>query len=265
MKKLLILISFLAAFAAVPAYAACVDHGVFDKILKANVDKEGTVDYDSIRINKGGDLYEYISSIEAYSLKGCTQSERLAFWVNAYNAHVIRLVLARPALKMANEDLAMFDEKFDVGRINLSLNDIHHRILRSDPQRGGAIPEISISTPDARVAFALVNGSKGSPRLLNRAYQAGTIESDLQNGVNYFANSPRYLRMENGILKASYVLQWYEKDFISRGGVAGMLMAATDTALRKDAHTIDNALKTDFPEQTEFFYDWSLNKKKVGP
>src|SRR6185436_16964119 len=104
--------------------AACPQATTLDGVLKANVDKDGFVDYAGIRTNKGGDLYQYITMIETADLTGCSDSEKLAFWLNAYNAHMIRLILARPAMKNSNENPAMLDEKFKVQKRQMSLNDI---------------------------------------------------------------------------------------------------------------------------------------------
>lgn len=264
MKRTIFLIGMLALTSST-ASAVCVDHAMFDKILKANVNKEGAVDYDAIKINRGGDLYEYIAIIEDISVRPCTEPERIAFWVNAYNAHLIRLIMARPQLQNISDDPAMFDERFKLARMDLTLNMIFHRILRADPAKGGAVTGLSPPQFDPRLHFTISHGAVDSPRLLNRAYQPQAMEASLQANALAFANNPKHLRIENGILVVSTLLKDYAADFEIIGGAAPYLISLTDTALRKDAKQVDEALKNDFPDQTEFRFDWTLNSIKNKP
>src|SRR5258706_15570539 len=135
MKRLpIFLVGFFIIFSNIFAAApVAVNHTLWDKILKANVDGEGYVDYAGIRINKGGDLYEYITLLETVDVKSLPEEERLAFWINAYNTHAIRVILANTKMQKVDENLSMFDEKFKIAKLNLSLNQIEHQVLRSNP------------------------------------------------------------------------------------------------------------------------------------
>src|SRR3954464_15841009 len=114
--------AFVAAVAATAPVArteaACVDHQPWDGILQANVDNDGLVDYDGIRAKKGGDLDAYIKTLQSTNLSGCTEQEKEAFWINAYNANIVRLVLARPKLNKVSDDFKIFDEKFKAANID---------------------------------------------------------------------------------------------------------------------------------------------------
>ena len=112
LKRFFITATLLVGIIAPKAFSVCILPTIFDGILKANVDNEGFVDYDSIRINKGGDLYQFISFVETADLSKCSEAEKTAFWVNAYNAHMIRMVLARSQMKQVSEDFKLFGEKF---------------------------------------------------------------------------------------------------------------------------------------------------------
>ncbi len=258
---------FLAGTGAVVqgVFAACVDHAIFDHVLKANVDPNGYVDYDSIRVNKGGDLYQYISFLEQADLSKCSEAERTAFWINAYNAHMIRLVLARPQLRSVSDDFKLFGEKFKVAKQNLSLNDIEHRVLRLDPKKGGPIPGLSIQKFDPRIHFALAFGAVDCGRLMNHAYQGVTLEDALQADSVNFANAPKHLRIDGDQLVMSSILHWYQEDFDSLGGVPNFLAGLTDPKLRPDADAVDAKLATDFPEKTRFRFDWTLNSIRNRP
>jgi hypothetical protein len=248
------------------AHAVCLDQKGLDGIFKANVDAEGFVAYDAIRINKGGDLYEAITFMEDADLSQCTEGEKLAFWINAYNAHMIRLVLARPQMKSISEDFKLFGEKFKIARHNLSLNDIEHRVLRSSPKKGGPIPGLSLPKFDPRVHFALVWGAFDSPRLSNHAYNGNTIEEQLQTAAVNFANTPKYVRVENDKVVLPSSMKWYADDFQALGGVGAYLAALTDTDHRPDEKVVDEKLLApEFPANADFHFDWTVNSRSNKP
>jgi hypothetical protein len=252
------------AFKGTIGWAECFDHKIWDNILKTNVDGDGYVNYDAIKINKGGDLYQYLSFVEAADLKTCTDKEKLAFWINTYNATMIAKVLARPNMKKVSEDFKLFAEPCKVAKIQLSLNEIEHRVLRSDPKNGGPIAGVSL-TPDPRIHFALVCGAMDCPKLWNRAYSPQNVDERLQANAVSFANNPKHLRIENGQLVMTSLMKWYMDDFKSVGGVAAYLATLTDAKLRPDAELINQKLATDFPDKVMFHYDWTLNTVKNRP
>jgi hypothetical protein len=176
---------------------------------------------------------------------------------------MIRLVLERPMLKKISDDFPLFDEKFPVAGRSFSLNEIENRILRSDPAKGGGVDGISISKRDPRVHFALVCGAIDCPKLITKAYVEADLNSTLQNNAVQFANNPKHVSIQNGKLTVSSILKWYENDFANVGGVATYLASLTDVTLRKDADTVNERLKKDFPGRTTFKYDWSLNTANV--
>lgn len=262
-KGLLLLATLMMSVGALQA--ACMNHTILEGILKANVDNEGFVDYDAIRIGKGGDLYEYLSFLEDADLKDCNESDKMAFWINAYNATMIKKVLARPNLKKVSEDFGLFDEPVKIARQHVSLNDIEHRILRSDPEKGGPIDGLSLQEFDPRVHFALVCAAIDCPRLLKKAYAGNSLNAVLQANAVSFANSPKHLSLEDGRLVVSTLLKWYGNDFEKLGGVPAYLRSLTEPSLRPDAKEIDAKLMNDFPDNVTFKYDWTLNSVRNKP
>lgn len=262
MKRILMLMAGILIAGFSSAQAACPDASSFDAVLKANVDKDGFVDYEEIRAKKGGDLITFTNSIQTADLSTCDDMGKLAFWINAYNANMIRLVLARPTLKQVSEDFKIFAEKFKVAGQMMTLNDIENRVIRADPKKGGPIKGVSLTPLNPRVHFALNCGAIDCPKLLNTAYSGATIESVLQSNAAAFANGRKHIHVENGKLVISTLMKWYEEDFAKLGGVPAFLIPLTDKSLRPDADEIDAKLKTDFPKKVEFKYDWTLNSVK---
>ncbi|MEO7999343.1 MAG: DUF547 domain-containing protein, partial [Gemmatimonadaceae bacterium] len=72
--------------------APSFDHSLFDALLHAHV-KNGLVDYAAFKGN--ADFARYLASLKSADLKGYEEAERIAFWLNVYNAYTIQLVASR--------------------------------------------------------------------------------------------------------------------------------------------------------------------------
>lgn len=252
MKHFLLYVLSILSFVRF-SYAECGSQETWNSILKTNVTTDGFVDYDGIRAHRGGNITDYIQQIQSIDTKSCTEEGQLAFWINAYNAHMIRLVLSRPKLNLISDDFKLFDETFQVGRLTLSLNDIEHRIIRSDAKKGGPIPGASIKNLEPRTHFALVCGAVDCPKLLNRSYRESDLEETLQSNAVQFANNTKHVRIENGRLVVSTLMKWYQDDFAVFGGVGPYLITLSNS------DELDQKIKRDFPSKVTFKYDWTLN------
>jgi len=248
---------------ALPAVAGQFDHSSYDTVLRHYVDDEGLVDYDSIRQNSMTALESYFERLAEANPKDWSTNERLAFWINAYNARVLYLIAERPKLRLVSDDMALFDKPFKVAGRMLTLNDIEHRILRdtkNDKNGEGPIPGLSFSKVDPRIHFALVNGTVSCPTLRNFAYTAENINVTLQVNAAAFANSYKYVAVEDGHLKLSSLLKWYADDFASVGGVQHYLMSLLSPEQGGDADAVRPLLERSYGTSS-FTYDWSVNEQ----
>ena len=77
-----------------PEAEATFDHSLFDKILRENVSADGWVDYKNIRDNHAKDLERYLGKLAAATPPRLgSVKERMAFWINAYNAVCIKKLI----------------------------------------------------------------------------------------------------------------------------------------------------------------------------
>jgi hypothetical protein len=229
-----------------PAAAGIFDHSSYDAVLRRYVDEKGRVDYDSIRLNSLTALESYFERLADADMAGWPTAERLAFWINAYNARVIYLIAEKPDLKKISDDFEMFDQPFKIAGQKLTLHDIERRMLRGT---------------DPRVHFALVCGAVGSPTLRNAAYTAENLNSNLQTDAAAFANSPQYVDVVDGHLKLSRMLKWYADDFKSVGGVQTYLLSLLTPEEDGDATAVMQRLQKP-DEKISFTYDWTVNDQK---
>ena len=241
----------------------CFDHSIWEKIITANVNEDGYVDYDGIRINKGGgNFFEYLTYVEIAKLAGCSQSEKTAFWINAYNLNVVRQILDNPGRAIIPRNDGMYKEKEYVANKKVSLSLIRDRVLRLDVEKGGPIKGMSIKKYDPRILFALTDGTLGAPRL-SKAFVGETLVPMLQTVTRDFVNDTKNIRIENGKLMMSDLFQIYQKDFDVVGGVVPFLSGLTDAKKRPDKAEIDAKLLADFPDKVIFISNRKSNSLQV--
>ena len=80
-----------------PPAAAPLTHAGLDRVLRRFVDEEGRVDYRALKKDEA-DLQAYYAQVAAYSPDSHpdlfpARADRLAYWINAYNAAVLVNVL----------------------------------------------------------------------------------------------------------------------------------------------------------------------------
>lgn len=259
-RLILSAVCILALGPALPASAA-FDHSAYDRILRRHVDEEGLVDYSGIRGNAAAQLRAYLDSAARADPGGWSRPEQMAFWINIYNAVMIRHILDNPGLQKVSDKFGLFDKPTKIAGGSYSLNDIEHRILRgkTNPKnKQGPIPGLTLEKFDPRVHFALVCAAVDCPRLRSFAYTADNLEKTLAANAERFANSPRHLSITGGRLRVSSLMKWYGEDFQPLGGPAAYLARLTDPAKRPDAGQVDRLLASGWDE-ADFVYDWTVN------
>lgn len=230
-----LVIGFLAFTAS-----ACAEfnHSVFDNLLKSSV-KNGRVAYGNFKNNT--DFNSYLQSLVTADLKSMSEDEELAFWINAYNANVIKNVLDHPGIKKPLDVPGFFDKiKFRVAGADRTLNDIENGVIRA-----------KYKTP--YIHFGLVCAARSCPPLIPMAYTAGNVRSQLeQNARAYLANSEqnRYDAGRN-VLKLSQILDWYKDDF---GGAAGTREFVKKEGPESWKEKINDRTRLEWIE-----YNWTLN------
>ncbi|MBI3863077.1 MAG: DUF547 domain-containing protein [Planctomycetia bacterium] len=188
-----------------------IDHRDWDRLLRRYVDAEGNVGYAGWKETPGDveALDTYLSTLSlANPALDAGRDSRLAFWINAYNALTIRGILREYPTASVSQHTAQSpgfsfwrDLRLHVGDRDYSLGQIEHELLR--PLR------------EPRIHFAIVCGSRGCPRLLNRAYHTSDLEQQLRDNARNFFADPQKLEFDSstGQLRLSPILKWYADDF----------------------------------------------------
>ena len=206
----------IALVCAFPLHAAnepiVPDVATFDRILKTYVLEDGTVRYAALK--SGLDpLSRFVNQIGAVSPDSHprlfpARSDKLAYWLNAYNALVLAAMAKEyPEKKDQLKTLIgryrfFMSMKFKAGGRDLSLNDIETNAIRKQFQ-------------EPRIHFAIVCASMGCPWLSREAFQGDRLEEQMVSRTRLFVNQERNVRLNPAKREAelSSIFQWYAQDF----------------------------------------------------
>ncbi|MFW5828906.1 MAG: DUF547 domain-containing protein [Planctomycetota bacterium] len=222
------------------------EHALLASVL-ARVVHDDDVDYATLR-DDHAELDRYRVQL-ATATEPSERAEQLAFYINAYNALTLALVIDRlpedPAdwpnwsIRDAGTLFSPVWKRFSfqvAGRWR-TLDAIEHEILRP------------LNEP--RIHFAINCASVSCPPLITEPYRAATLETQLERVATDFARSDYQVRLEQGQLRLNPILDWFSEDFEPVGGVRAFLLE------RVPAGPVAEALAN---ARLRFFeYDWSLN------
>ena len=187
-----------------------------------------------------------------------------AFYINAYNAMTLDLILSnledtktgpvgfRSIRNIQNLNWDVWDDiTWTVAGEAVSLNQVEKEILLKN------FPK------DARIHFAVNCASIGCPPLLNRAFQADTLDTDLTALAIAFVNtdSPSQTKFELDAtppkITTSKILEWYASDFETDARYGSVL-----NFFRSHVTVVDRDQLTDNIRIVTRSYDWGLNIAK---
>jgi hypothetical protein len=239
--------NFFAALAlAIPAGAQAFDHGGFDALLRAHV-RDGRVDYAAFAGSRA--FAGYRERLAAADPAGLADRERLAFWINAYNAWTIELIVAHDERRsIRNLDEPWKQRRFRSSGRLYSLDQVEHEVIRREWR-------------EPRIHFALVCAAVGCPPLRAEAYTGAKLEAQLEDQARrFFIASPASNRVDvaSGTLHLSPLLDWYADDFGGRSALPGYLARYWPAGHEREL-LLSGRAKIAFTE-----YDWTLNKIPGG-
>jgi hypothetical protein len=221
-------------------------HAIYDALLKKHVSPEGRVNYkgftkDSVLLNQ----YLTIISKNAPNPTTWSKNEQMAYWINAYNAFTIKLVIKHYPITSIKDIGSKFqipfvntpwDIKFiNIGKEKMDLNNIEHGQLRKNFE-------------DPRIHMALVCASKSCPILLNEAYTADKLNTQLNKQSSSFLADPFRNKITSDKAQLSMIFKWYGMDFNKKG--------ASVRSFVNDHSKVQLTPKGDI---TYLEYDWGLN------
>jgi hypothetical protein len=253
---------------AIPAQAAFdQSHRLLSAELKKYADKKG-IHYRMWKEHPEL-LDKYLSGLADVSPDEYQQfspDQKKAFWINAYNSIIIRIVLDHYPVhgtkayyppNSARQIPNLWEVfKYKVAGQEINLYDIEHKIIRREFK-------------DPRMHFAVVCAARGCPTLADSAYTGGRLEDDLNLAAQRYMTDSNHVQYdpEHNVIKVSKLFQWFPLDFLLASAPAKMPMPppADDEIVFNYALAFapreirEKYADTKKVEVVYLPYDWSLN------
>lgn len=213
----------------------------FGALLDRHV-TDGSVDYPAFAAS--GAFADMMAALaDAAPPSGAGDDDRLAFYINAYNATSIQGILDGYSPSTLWGRLRFFKRReYALMNRSMTLHELEHDYI--------------IATGDARIHFAIVCSSQSCPPLQNELYDGAKLDTQLDRVTGAFINDPSSNRfdIERRQAELSRIFDWYEDEFATEAGSIQAWLAryVDDDALRDSLQRDDWDI--DFKD-----YDWSLN------
>jgi hypothetical protein len=242
------------------ARPATFDHGALTAVLQAYVDARGLVDYARLAADADSVLTPYLQRLAATDPASLGDDARLAFWLNAYNAYALHLVVTKypvesirdirpapgPSVPKVNSPFLL-----DVGEVGgqvRSLDEIEHDIIRA-------------RFDEPRIHFALVCAALSCPRLRRTAYTGDRLDAQLDDQARTFLHNPAknvVPAADGTTIRLSRIFKWFDGDFGgSKDATQRFLAPYFEGDVRR---TLQGAgYEVAFRD-----YDWTLNDQRFA-
>ncbi len=224
-------------------------HEAWTKLVKEHVNSEGLVDYKGFIKDKTA-LQSYLNYLTSNPPgKDWSKNDMIAYWLNAYNAFTIKLIVDHYPVKSI-KDLGPkkqiifintpWDKKFfKIGNKTMTLNRIEHRILRRDFR-------------EPRIHFALNCASISCPKLRREAYEGNSLDEQLTDQAKEFMRDPKKNQPNASKPKLSSIFDFYGMDMKKWSGksLIQYINQYSPVQMKEDA-------------DIEYIdYNWGINEQK---
>jgi hypothetical protein len=190
-----------------------------DTLLDAYV-RDGYVYYAALKSDRAR-LDRYIASLDGPSAAGCEgwpRERQAAFWIDAYNAFVLRTVIDHypirgRAAQYPSNSIRQIPGAFErlphraAGR-TVTLDDIENKILPG--------------FHDPRLYLVLGRGAVGSGRLRSEAYLADKLEAQVKSMTEEIVQRPEMVRIHKAgnQIAVTAIVGWHEAEFAQAYGAS---------------------------------------------
>jgi len=241
-------------------------HRPFDEILDIYV-RDGLVYYNALTLERPR-FDRYVASLDVAPAvyQAWMPPQQLAFWLNAYNAFVLRTVIDHypirgrapqyPANSIRQIPGAFDTRTFRAAGRTVTLDAIEKEIL---PGFG-----------DARAYLALGRGAVGSTRLRSEAFTGARLDAQLSQAAAEAVTRHALVQVDQvaGVLSASPVFSWREPMFVATFADRAPATFATRSPIERailalvDPHLVTS--ERDYLRRNEFRvvfheFDWTIN------
>jgi hypothetical protein len=211
-------------------------------------------------------LAETLAALQGFDAKRVRIGAQTAFWLNVFNAVVVRDA-AELAQATGPREVENFFEarRVNIGALGYSLDDIEHGLLRGNvPKFGGLRGPLRADDPrraftplayDERMHFGLYCACRSSPPL--RAFGAGMLDEQLEQATEEYLRREVRVEREGALVILPRQFYWYAADFGS-----GERDALAFALARLDEETADTVDRRRAKVKIRYAaFDWRLNQR----
>ena len=195
---------------------------VSEHLLQAVIDKEPTQQYQEIIAN---------ATIADFQKGLNTDTKKLAFWVNVYNAYI--QIILRPNPEMYEDKRGFFKIKqIPVAGMQLAFADIEHGIIRGSQHEyflgylKKLFPpqfekDLRVSERDFRIHFALNCGAKDCPPVA--VYTDDELDYQFDYMSKLYLSSYTEVDSDKKQVQTTQLFAWFRGDFGGSSGIREIL------------------------------------------
>ncbi|MBI3949709.1 MAG: DUF547 domain-containing protein [Acidobacteria bacterium] len=240
--------------------------------LKTYVDDQGMVNYQGLKEHRQRlDAFaDALGRLDPKVYEGWGEKEKVAFWINAYNALTLEAIIAHYPIKPSFTTSLVFpknsirqipgvwDElRFVVIGRKMTLEDIEHETLRAQFN-------------EPRIHMALVCAAMSCPPLRNEPYAGDRLDEQLDDQTRRFLSNPQKFRLDRtkGRMYLSLIFEWFGEDFVKTYGTDEKFKGRNqaERAVLNFVSPHLDAISRVYLDSANYNityldYDWSLNEQ----
>jgi hypothetical protein len=207
-----------------------------------------------------------LAELEGFDIRRAHIPSQMAFWINVFNAGVLRDASELRLAASARDVEAFFARpRLKVGAHGYSLDEIEHGLLRGNaPKPGGKRAPMERGDPrleympilfDERMHFGLHAACRSSPPL--RVFGGGQLDRQLEQATADYIRGSARVEKQGALLVVPRLFRWFAQDFGGESGIVEFVVARIEDEAAVEM--VDRRLGSVKLQYTE--YDWTLNRR----
>lgn len=238
-----------------------------EAVKAAHFDPDGAVrDYGALCTSaEHARVVQAVGGLGDVDFKRLRIAAQTAFWLNVFNAVVVRDIAQLAQAETVKDVETFFDEtRVRVAGFGYSLDHIEHGLLRGNvPKFGAKRPPMERDDPrlahtplayDERMHFGLYSAGRSSPPL--RVFDGGHVDRDLEDAALDYLRREVRVEQDGALIILPRQFYWYREDFGDEQAALGFALARLDDESVDKVDARRGKVKVRYAD-----FDWSLRER----
>jgi hypothetical protein len=216
-----------------------------------------------VRSDEHRRLAQGLAALAAFDPKRVRIAAQTAFWLNVFNALVLRDAVELAGSRGVKEVEAFFERpRASIGGLAYSLDDIEHGVLRGNvPKFGGFRAPMRADDPrrahtplayDERMHFGIYCACRSSPAL--RVFTPGELDNELESATGDYLRREVRVEQQGAVVILPRQFYWYPADFGGERDALAFALARLDEPAVDLVDRRRGKVKLRYAQ-----FDWRLN------